>query len=100
MVSLRNPPHIPCHGSNAWEDYADSHKSKRYQPFAASMAAMYARDLLAVVPQARTADPDLKKMKALVRRVSRGSSMLAKTTESAPIEEGSVDLSVHFVQFL
>lgn len=31
-------------------DYADSHKSKAWQPYAAATAAAYARGLLLVIP--------------------------------------------------
>jgi nucleoside phosphorylase len=31
-------------------DYADSHKNKRWQPYAAATAAAYARELLSIIP--------------------------------------------------
>jgi nucleoside phosphorylase len=31
-------------------DYADSHKNKRWQPYAAATAAAYAKELLSIVP--------------------------------------------------
>ena len=42
-------------------DYADSHKNKRWQPYAAGIAAAYAREVLSVIPptdveKARTAE--------------------------------------------
>jgi hypothetical protein len=31
-------------------DYADSHKNKRWQPYAAATAAAYAKELLSIIP--------------------------------------------------
>jgi hypothetical protein len=31
-------------------DYADSHKNKRWQPYAAGAAAAYAKEVLSVIP--------------------------------------------------
>ncbi|RFU75824.1 purine and uridine phosphorylase [Trichoderma arundinaceum] len=37
-------------------DYSDSHKNKRWQPYAAGTAAAYAKDLLSVIPATQVAD--------------------------------------------
>ncbi|KAF1846370.1 ankyrin [Cucurbitaria berberidis CBS 394.84] len=37
-------------------DYADSHKNKKWQPYAAGIAAAYAKELLSVLPAAEVAD--------------------------------------------
>jgi nucleoside phosphorylase len=42
--------HIPCLVIRGICDYADSHKNKHWQEYAAAMAAAYARKLLTVVP--------------------------------------------------
>ena len=36
-------------------DYADSHKNKKWQPYAAAVAAAYAKELLSVIPDSKTA---------------------------------------------
>ncbi|KAH0558822.1 hypothetical protein GP486_004538 [Trichoglossum hirsutum] len=41
---------FPCLVIRGICDYADSHKNKRWQPYAAATAAAYARELLSVVP--------------------------------------------------
>ncbi|KIW17768.1 hypothetical protein PV08_04963 [Exophiala spinifera] len=52
---------LPCLVIRGICDYADSHKNKRWQPYAALTAAAYAKDLLEVIPaddvaKARTAE--------------------------------------------
>jgi hypothetical protein len=42
-------------GSGCANDYADSHKNKRWQPYAAGTAAAYAKELLLVIPAVDTA---------------------------------------------
>ncbi|OJJ35859.1 hypothetical protein ASPWEDRAFT_69133 [Aspergillus wentii DTO 134E9] len=41
---------FPCLVIRGICDYADSHKDKRWQPYAASTAAAYAREILSVIP--------------------------------------------------
>jgi hypothetical protein len=42
-------------------DYADSHKNKRWQPYAAATAAAYAKELLSIIPaQEVVAEPKVK----------------------------------------
>jgi nucleoside phosphorylase len=41
---------FPCLVIRGICDYADSHDSKRWQPYAAATAAAYARELLCIVP--------------------------------------------------
>lgn len=43
--------HFPCLVIRGVCDYADSHKSKRWQEYAAATAAAYAKTLLAVLPE-------------------------------------------------
>ena len=43
---------FPCLVIRGICDYADSHKNKRWQPYAAATAAAYAKELLSVVPVA------------------------------------------------
>ncbi|KAK5459620.1 hypothetical protein LTS15_003749 [Exophiala xenobiotica] len=47
--------HFPCLVIRGICDYADSHKNKRWQPYAASTAAAYAKELLLVIPTAEVA---------------------------------------------
>ncbi|KAJ4298062.1 hypothetical protein N0V90_005961 [Kalmusia sp. IMI 367209] len=52
---------FPCLVVRGICDYADSHKNKRWQPYAAGVAAAYAKELLSVIPatdvsKTRTAD--------------------------------------------
>jgi nucleoside phosphorylase len=43
---------FPCLVIRGICDYADSHKNKRWQPYAAGAAAAYAKELLLVIPAA------------------------------------------------
>src|SRR5207237_7017161 len=43
---------FPCLVIRGICDYADSHKNKRWQPYAAATAAAYAKELLSVIPAA------------------------------------------------
>ncbi|KAI9652811.1 MAG: hypothetical protein M1821_007809, partial [Bathelium mastoideum] len=47
---------FPCLVIRGICDYADSHKNKRWQPYAAGTAAAYAKELLSVVPAASVAE--------------------------------------------
>ena len=38
-------------------DYADSHKNKKWQAYAAGTAAAYAKEMLSVIPTAEVAKP-------------------------------------------
>jgi nucleoside phosphorylase len=44
---------FPCLVIRGICDYADSHKNKRWQPYAAATAAAYAKELLLVIPPAK-----------------------------------------------
>lgn len=46
---------FPCPVVRGICDYADSHKNKRWQPYAAGTAAAYAKELLLVIPAADVA---------------------------------------------
>ena len=46
---------FPCLIIRGICDYADSHKNKRWQPYAAAMAAAYAKEVLSVIPPADVA---------------------------------------------
>ncbi|CRG88509.1 hypothetical protein PISL3812_05540 [Talaromyces islandicus] len=46
----------PCLVIRGIRDYADSHKNKRWQPYAAGTAAAYAKELLLVIPAADVVD--------------------------------------------
>ena len=41
---------FPCLVIRGISDYADSHKNKIWQPYAAATAAAYAKELLLVIP--------------------------------------------------
>jgi nucleoside phosphorylase len=69
---------IPCLVIRGICDYADSHKNRRWQPYAAATAAAYAREVLLVIPPAevaksRTADEAVK-AKGLVYSVTEEDS--------------------------
>ena len=56
---------FPCLVIRGICDYADSHKNKKWQPYAAGTAAAYAKELLSLIPAAdvnktRTADEAIK----------------------------------------
>ena len=46
---------FPCLVIRGISDYADSHKNKRWQPYAAAVAAAYAKELLNVIPASHVA---------------------------------------------
>lgn len=48
---------FPCLVIRGICDYADSHKNKRWQPYAAAVAAAYAKELLSLVPVLNRASP-------------------------------------------
>ncbi|GLA38505.1 hypothetical protein AnigIFM63309_005802 [Aspergillus niger] len=48
--------HFPCLVVRGICDYCDSHKNKRWQPYAAATAAAYAKELLSVIPGAPKSD--------------------------------------------
>lgn len=53
---------FPCLVIRGICDYADSHKNKIWQPYAAAVAAAYAKELLLVIPAQRVTDlPPLEK---------------------------------------
>ncbi|KAJ5020842.1 hypothetical protein J3E73DRAFT_395168 [Bipolaris maydis] len=47
---------FPCLVVRGICDYADSHKNKRWQPYAAAVAAAYAKEVLLVIPPAEVAE--------------------------------------------
>ncbi|PTB69385.1 hypothetical protein BBK36DRAFT_1111668 [Trichoderma citrinoviride] len=48
---------LPCLVIRGICDYADSHKNKKWQPYAAVTAASYAKEILSVIPAAEVAIP-------------------------------------------
>ncbi|KAF2182636.1 hypothetical protein K469DRAFT_669646 [Zopfia rhizophila CBS 207.26] len=61
---------FPCLVIRGICDYADSHKNKRWQPYAAGTAAAFAKEVLSVIPAAevaesRTADKIIKEKNTL-----------------------------------
>jgi nucleoside phosphorylase len=50
---------FPCLVIRGICDYADSHKNKRWQSYAAATAAAYAKKLLSVIPAQTIADMPL-----------------------------------------
>lgn len=44
-------------------DYADSHKSKRWQAYAAATAAAYAKELLGIIPLQQMAERNVAEKK-------------------------------------
>ena len=44
---------FPCLVIRGICDYADSHKNKRWQPYAAAVAAAYMKELLMIIPAQR-----------------------------------------------
>jgi nucleoside phosphorylase len=47
---------FPCLVIRGICDYADSHKNKRWQPYAAATAAAYAKEVLSIIPAAEMAE--------------------------------------------
>lgn len=50
---------FPCLVIRGICDYADAHKNKRWQPYAAATAAAYAKELLRIIPQAMTSSREI-----------------------------------------
>jgi nucleoside phosphorylase len=68
---------FPCLVVRGICDYADSHKNKRWQPYAAGTAAAYAKEVLSVIPPAEVANaPALDKTirQATIKRHLDGDS--------------------------
>ena len=49
---------FPCLMVRGVCDYADAHKNKRWQPYAAATAAAYAKELLSIIPPLAAGDLD------------------------------------------
>ncbi|KAL2833280.1 hypothetical protein BDW59DRAFT_156780 [Aspergillus cavernicola] len=67
---------FPCLVIRGICDYADSHKNKEWQPYAAAMAAAYTKDLLSVIPptavaQARTTIENLREKQVIEETLNR-----------------------------
>jgi nucleoside phosphorylase len=62
---------FPCLVIRGICDYADSHKNKRWQPYAAATAAAYAKELLSIIP---TQEIDATKEALEAFQISRGAS--------------------------
>ncbi|GMG36498.1 unnamed protein product [Aspergillus oryzae] len=65
---------FPCLVIRGICDYADSHKNKRWQPYAAGTAAAYAKELLGVIPVAdvvntQTVDEALRELDTLKQKL-------------------------------
>ncbi|KAF3182939.1 hypothetical protein EYR41_001290 [Orbilia oligospora] len=60
-------------------DYADSHKNKRWQPYAAGMAAAYARELVTLIPTEEAA----RELEVLGERVIRTPKSLVSRSEAS-----------------
>jgi nucleoside phosphorylase len=58
---------FPCLVIRGICDYADSHKNKRWQPFAAATAAAYAKELLQVISSKKEAESDETQGKTFVK---------------------------------
>ncbi|KAL9085259.1 MAG: hypothetical protein Q9165_007693 [Trypethelium subeluteriae] len=75
---------FPCLVIRGICDYADSHKNKRWQPYAAGTAAAYAKELLMVVPER-----EVRKTRLIERQISSGcdtvSTDLAHITTVRPL---------------
>ncbi|KAF3226398.1 hypothetical protein TWF191_004660 [Orbilia oligospora] len=67
--------HFPCLVIRGICDYADSHKNKRWQEYAAATAAAYAKELLCTIPASYDDDEDLSMMDGLRARSNTGSSI-------------------------
>jgi nucleoside phosphorylase len=59
---------FPCLVIRGICDYADSHKNKQWQPYAAGIAAAYAKEVLSVIP------PSLVKAEKKIIEVLSGQS--------------------------
>ena len=79
---------MPCLVVRGICDYADSHKNKLWQPYAATTAAAYSRKLLLVVPSVHGLGPSDSEIKASgLRRYSQRTAY-PKHAESVLVEEG------------
>ena len=71
-------------------DYADSHKSKQSQPYAATIAAAYAKELLFVVPPIELTGSYANDIRALPWNGSSKSAPRSRRSEWDLVEEGTV----------
>jgi nucleoside phosphorylase len=73
---------FPCLVIRGVCDYADSHKNKRWQPYAAATAAAYAKELLLVIPAKKIAEIRTAE-EAIREKVGQYSSCLLPSNVSA-----------------
>ncbi len=69
---------FPCLVIRGICDYSDSHKNKRWQPFAAATAAAYAKELLSVIPRTQVANTNL------IERTTEGKIIPTTETGNRP----------------
>jgi hypothetical protein len=69
---------FPCIVIRGICDYSDSHKNKRWQPYAAAVAAAYAKELLSLIPGNQVMD---------TRTAAETTSEVGKSTSQVPAEE-------------
>ncbi|RAL07914.1 purine and uridine phosphorylase [Aspergillus homomorphus CBS 101889] len=62
---------VPCLVIRGICDYADSHKNKRWQPYAAAVAASYMKELLSMVPPIQVQDAILEQGMLLVAGLTK-----------------------------
>jgi hypothetical protein len=80
---------FPCLVIRGICDYADSHKNKIWQPYAAATAAAYAKELLNIIPGA-----EVTKMPTISEAIEKLSADLAVNTAVAQKVEKHV-LSIY-----
>ncbi|GMG13000.1 unnamed protein product [Aspergillus oryzae] len=100
---------FPCLVIRGICDYADSHKNKRWQPYAAGTAAAYAKELLGVIPavdvvNTQTVDEALRVNKDCQRVALSGLGGIGKTQVALQfaysVKEDCPEYSIFWVQAL
>jgi hypothetical protein len=73
---------FPCLVIRGICDYADSHRNKRWQAYAAATAAAYAKDILTVIPVA-----DIARTDTVNEALTKNSSALGRHRKKRKVEE-------------
>ncbi|CEL03905.1 hypothetical protein ASPCAL05043 [Aspergillus calidoustus] len=71
-------------------EYAESHKNKNWQGYAAAAAAAYTKELLLAIPRSRTMDSDQSDTESVF---STGSTLSSQSSQARPTSIAAVELA-------
>ena len=80
-------------------DYADSHRQKKWQHYAATTAAAYAKELLLIVPPIQSTNEIINDSKALTLYRSKKSGAILKRSEWDMVDEAPLSFREHISDY-